>query len=111
MEIQFNAGDRKPPDKPVGIGPVILLCLFALPFAAFGTFAFLAGIKKWITGDTMDGAMLALFGLIFGLVGYGLMFLAVRGRKKSKEAAAMAARHPDEPWKLRPDWAAGRIKS
>ena len=55
--------------------------------------------------------MLCLFGLIFSAVGFGLMFGAVWGWKKSKQTAELQARNPDKPWLARPDWAAGKIKS
>lgn len=52
-----------------------------------------------------------LFGLVFALVGYGLIAGAwYANRKLKREAAARAAR-PDEPWAWRDDWAAGRIRS
>ena len=94
-----------------GIGGTIFLILFSTPFAGAGLFAFVQGIKKLIAGQTKDGLMLCLFGLVFSAVGFGLMFGAVWGRKKLKQTAELQARNPDKPWLLRPDGAAGKIKS
>ena len=97
--------------KSTGIAAVAFLFLFGLPFAGFGVFAAVAGVKKLIAGDIKDGLMLTLFGSLFSLVGFGLMFAAVWGRKKSKQEAEAKARFADKPWLARPDWAAGKIKS
>jgi hypothetical protein len=107
VEMQ-NSGS---PGKSGGIGGMIFLILFATPFAGFGLLAVVQGIKKLIAGETKDGLMLCLFGLIFSGVGFGLMLGAVRARKKAKQTAELQARFADQPWRLRPDWAAGRIKS
>ena len=110
-DLQFNSENRSPVGKPAGIAATIFLILFATPFAGFGLVALVQGVRKLLAGSGMDGAMLCLFGFILSSVGFGLMFAAVWSRKKAKQAAELQARFPDEPWKLRTDWAAGKIKS
>jgi hypothetical protein len=109
--LQFDFGNQRPSGKSGELFATIFLILFATPFAGFGLVAAVAGVRKFIAGDTTNGLMLCLFGLIFSGVGFGLMFLAIRGRKKLKEQAELQVRYPDKPWMLRADWAAGRIKS
>jgi hypothetical protein len=108
---QFNPASRNSSGKPGGIAAIIFVVLFATPFAGFGLFALVQGIEKIIAGETKDGLMLCLFGLIFSAVGFGLMFGAIWGRKKSQQAAELQARFADKPWQARADWAAGKIKS
>jgi hypothetical protein len=97
--------------KSGGISATIFLFLFATPFAGFGVFAVIKGIKEVIAGQTVDGLMLCIFGLVFSTVGFGLMFGSIWAWKKSKQTAELQVRNPDKPWLLRADWAAGRIKS
>jgi hypothetical protein len=50
-------------------------------------------------------------GLVFAAVGVGLIVATRYGTKKLAAENAQRARHPDEPWRWRPDWASGRIAS
>ncbi len=52
-----------------------------------------------------------LFGLVFGGVGFGLLIGSLKGNKKVKQASALEAQYPDEPWKWRADWATGQLES
>jgi len=108
---QFNLGKSDSSAKSAGILGTVFLFLFGLPFLGFGVFAIKEAVSKFIEGKTKDALMLGLFGLIFASAGLGVMFLAVWARKKSKRDAELKALHPDQPWLLRDDWAAGRIKS
>ena len=108
---QLDSTGRNSTVKADGIGGTVFLILFATPFAGAGLFAVVQGIKKLIAGQAKDGLMLCLFGLVFSSVGFGLMFGAIWGRKKLRQTAELQARNPDKPWLLRPDWAAGKIKS
>lgn len=89
----------------------IFLFLFSLPFAGFGVFALVQGVRKLIAGDLHNGFGLGAFGLIFSAVGFGLMIAVVVSRKKAGQAAIIEAAHPHAPWLLRADWAAGYCKS
>jgi hypothetical protein len=110
-DFQADFDKPKSSSKTDGIGAVIFLVIFSLPFAGFGLAALVQGIRKTIAGDMHDGPMLCLFGFIFSLVGFGLMIGVIWGWKKSKETDALKAQYADKPWMIRPDWAAGRIKS
>ena len=54
-------------------------------------------------------AMKMVFALVFGGVGFGLLFGARIGGKKLAAANALRDQFPDEPWRWRPEWAHGRI--
>src|SRR5215467_935005 len=90
------------------------LFVFALPFAGFGLFAVKAGLEQMIngTGTAKSPAwMLALVGLTFAGIGFGLMGVAIFGGRILKRRQRLQAEHPAEPWLWREDWAQGRIKS
>jgi hypothetical protein len=52
-----------------------------------------------------------VFGLVFGGVGFGLLFGSRYAAKKLAAEQVEQARYPDEPWRWRGDWASGRIES
>ena len=89
----------------------IFLFLFSLPFAGFGVFALVQAVQKLIAGDLHNAGGVAIFGLIFSTVGFGLMTMVVVSRKKAGQVANIVAAHPQAPWLLRADWAAGYCKS
>lgn len=84
--------------------------LFLLPFAAVGTFTALRAIRLTQLGNWHEALLYAVFALTFGGVGYGGLVGMRAGYTKSKEEAALRARHPAEPWLWRPSWAARRIE-
>ena len=91
---------------------VVLICLFALPFAGFGLFALSQAIK--LIGAPPGGQSFwypLMFGVIFSGVGFGLLWLVFTGRKRYARQQQLQAEHPAEPWLWRADWAAGRVKS
>jgi hypothetical protein len=60
------------------------------------------------------GSMLwfnAMFALVFGGAGFGLLIGSVRARRQQRLAEARLAEAPDEPWRARADWASGVIRS
>jgi hypothetical protein len=90
----------------------VLICLFGLPFAGFGLFAFSQAIKQ--IGAPPGGQSFwypMMFGAIFSGIGFGLISLALVGRKRYARQRQLQAEHPAEPWLWRADWAAGRVKS
>ena len=91
----------------VGFGCVVL---FALPFAAVGLFAGVQSALKLATGDWRTAAFLGLFAIVFGGVGLGLAVAALAARREAERRALAQARHPDEPWLWREDWASGRLE-
>jgi hypothetical protein len=109
MRINFNtarSGSSGVSNK-VGMG---CLTLFLLPFCAVGVGGFIAGIGQLSGDDPKRGAFLMLFSLIFGGVGFGLLYAAWRGHKVEQELARLRAERPGEPWITRADWVSGRIK-
>ncbi|MGA8773116.1 MAG: hypothetical protein WB536_01925 [Terriglobales bacterium] len=90
----------------------LLICLFGLPFAGFGLFAFSQALK--LIGAPPGGQSFwvpLMFGLIFSGVGFGLIFLALTGGKRYARQQYLQGEHPAEPWLWRADWASGRVKS
>ena len=111
MEIPPNTLTR--PEQPKLSDRVTtgIAALFGLPFAAFGTAGFIAGIKKLAAGDTRGGLPLMLISPIFAFVGFGLWYGLYRASKAKKRTDAISAAHPDEPWLVNDQWAGGSIKS
>ena len=110
-DLEFDSGRSNSSGKSSGIGAMIVLTLFATPFAGFGLFAIIKGATCLMAGDTRNGIPLCIFGLIFSTVGFGLMAGAVFGRKKFKQKEQLQARYAGKPWMTRPDWAEGKVKS
>ena len=88
------------------------LTLFALPFAAVGVVTACISIKQFVEGpdDWQKTLMLGVFALVFGGVGFGLMFAARWGKGKVREERELQQRYPEAPWMWKTEWAAGRIK-
>ena len=51
----------------------------------------------------------AIFALVFGGAGFGLIGLALRGKKKVKAQEDLRQLYPEEPWRWREEWAEGRV--
>jgi len=97
-------------DRSSKLGMVVL-CLFALPFAGFGLFALGTAFQQVLSGSgNAQVWLLLLFGLVFGGIGFGLMFAAIVGSRVLKRQQRAQAEHPAEPWLWREDWAQGRIQ-
>jgi hypothetical protein len=91
-------------------GPVGCIALFLLLFAGVGVFAAVQTVHMIATGQWGQAAFFGLFAITFGGVGVGGLIALARGRRRLAEVEATRARHPDEPWLWRADWAAGRIE-
>lgn len=68
-------------------------------------------VRSGLAGDGSRAAQQALFGLVFGGIGFGLIATAARGRRRARDAETRRREHPDRPWLWRRDWAEGRIES
>ncbi|MCG3148352.1 MAG: hypothetical protein PCFJNLEI_01795 [Verrucomicrobiae bacterium] len=103
MNIQFQSNLK--PKAALGC-----LTLFLLPFflAGFGIIA--AGARKVFRGEK-DGWLIIGFGLFFAAFAGGFYWLGIRGTKDSALQAARREQFANEPWKIREDWATGRIRS
>jgi hypothetical protein len=51
-----------------------------------------------------------IFALVFGGVGFAMLFGARVGARKLADERVLQRRFPNEPWRWRKDWADGRIK-
>ena len=91
-------------------GAVGCIALFLLPFAGVGVFAAVQAVRMAMLGDWGQAAFFGLFAITFGGVGVGGLVALARGRRRLADAEAAKARHPEEPWLWRADWAAGRIE-
>ena len=92
-------------------GVFIFLSLFALPFAAAGLFAVSTGMQRIAAGGPKEAYPLVLGGLVFSLVGFGLLAGVFFGTKKMKVLTRLSAENPASPWMWRADWAQGRANS
>jgi hypothetical protein len=85
------------------------LYLFALPFCAFGLFAAVWSIERLRAGDLAMGAYTAMFAIVFGGAGFGLVYAFRWGTRSAQARDRLRAANPDQPWLWREDWASGRI--
>ena len=53
----------------------------------------------------------SIFLVVFGGAGFGLIGAGIYGGKKANRDAELEARHPDEPWMHKDNWASGKIVS
>jgi hypothetical protein len=56
-------------------------------------------------------ALKALFALVFGGVGFGLICVAVSSSRAARRQATQQEQYPGEPWKWRDDWRVGRLEA
>ena len=82
-----------------------------MPFCGFGLFALLSGSRAAILGGSKQSWALAMAGLVFTIVGGGLLTAAIWGSQKLKKAEIAQGEHPGQPWLWREDWSHGRATS
>ena len=83
--------------------------MFALPFCGFGLFALVWSIRYLRAGNLPMTAYTAMFAVVFGGVGFGLVYAFRWGAQLAQARDRLRAANPDQPWLWREDWAAGRI--
>jgi hypothetical protein len=83
--------------------------LFALPFVGFGLFALMGSIQYLLAGNLSMTAYAAMFAVVFGGVGFGLIYGLRRGAQLVQARDRLRGANPDQPWLWREDWVAGRI--
>ncbi|HUS38130.1 MAG TPA: DUF3592 domain-containing protein [Pirellulales bacterium] len=54
---------------------------------------------------------MSLFAVLFGSVGFGLLFWSVFSVKLEQQENKLVAEFPDQPWKQKPAWADGKVHS
>jgi hypothetical protein len=91
----------------------LILLLFGIPFAAIGVITLVVAVKRFLTGSAplTFVAFLMIFALVFGGVGFGVIFGGRWGLKEEEKKKQFQAAHPDTPWMWREDWACGHIQS
>jgi hypothetical protein len=52
-----------------------------------------------------------VFVVLFGGVGWGLLIASFAAHRRLRAEAALVAQYPNEPWRHRVEWSAGRIRS
>jgi hypothetical protein len=112
-----NRPENKPLAKVRFVVSQVVLCVFGIPFAAFGIFAIYDAWKNWhgkIHNPVHNPVVTVIFGLIFCAMGFGIIFWAATAGRRKKKAEEKFLKQTDggaKPWLLRADWAAGKIKS
>jgi hypothetical protein len=94
-----------PSNHNLGAGCLIV---FAIPFAAIGTGALVSFARGLVRGGEMP-VVLGIVGMVFSLVGYGMIVGALMGRKRGQREDELRARHPGQPWLWKEEWASRRI--
>jgi hypothetical protein len=98
-------------DRNEKIG-VAILCVMGGGFAFFGLMAWFLAWRNMAT--LLSQSMLwfpLLFGTVFSVIGFGLLYLALTGSKRMARQKQVQSVHPGEPWMWRADWAQGRANS
>jgi len=90
---------------------LIFIVLFMLPFCGVGLFFIGYALSAAFSGQAELGTVLfsGLFGLVFGGVGVGIIWMALKGNKSSLQVDERKIQHPDKPWLWRKDWASRMI--
>ncbi len=96
--------------KPSATAALGCGALFSLPFIGFGVGAMVAAFSKYGGGDRSGAAALGLFGLVFSLVGFGLLAAIISGHRQARRRERIEEAHPESPWLWREDWAAGQVR-
>ena len=92
-------------------GAALFLVLFGCPFLGAGLFVIymqLAGSGNSGTGGTI---LSVVVGLVFAVIGAGLIYAAIGGYGRLKKQAAIEEANPLSPWLWRTDWASRRSES
>ncbi|HTP13606.1 MAG TPA: hypothetical protein VMM37_08240 [Bacteroidota bacterium] len=89
----------------------ILTIMFLTPFCIVSLVSAWFAFEAFLQGDLKKGAFLAIFSLAFGGASLRIAASLVSGRRLARQALALYAAHPDQPWLWRSDWAAGVARS
>src|SRR5688500_5399560 len=79
--------------------------LFGLPFALVGLLCTAGALRQLIHGDWKQALLGSVYAVVFCGVGFGLIYLSIRPPLRAPTTLEASA--PGEPWRSRPDWAAG----
>ncbi len=95
--------------KPPTRTGLILVTLFALPFAALSIVSLTQAIAYARTGDWHNAVFETMAVIVLGCIGFGILTVVFFKWKVAIQTARGRAKYPDKPWLWRSDWAAGRI--
>lgn len=84
--------------------------LFGLPFALCGLSVAAGVLWQLSQGTWKDAAVGSIYALVFCGIGFWIIIGSIRDPLNAATIAQRASA-PGEPWRRRPDWAAGRIVS
>jgi hypothetical protein len=86
------------------------IAAFGLPFLLIGIGVTGSAVANLAAGASGSEPLLrGAGGLVFALVGAGIISAAVIGHRLERARLALRTRHPEAPWRWRPDWDAGRV--
>jgi hypothetical protein len=88
---------------------LIILTLFALPWAAISIGALIQAVHYVQAGNWHDAIFETVAVILCGCIGFGILTAVVLKWKVAVQSAKGRAEHPNEPWLWRPDWAVGRV--
>ena len=87
------------------------LALFGVPFLVGGLAVMGSALRKLsAAADGKEPLPAVAGGLLFVLVGTAVIAAAIVGHRVELIRAALRERHPDAPWRWRPEWDSGRIR-
>src|SRR6266436_9788029 len=92
-------------------GAALFLALFGLPFLGAGLFFIYAQIVSRANFKPGDAILGVMFGLVFAVIGAGLIYAAIGGYGRLKKQAEIEEANPLSPWLWRTDWAMRRAES
>jgi hypothetical protein len=96
--------------KPPTRTGLVFLTLFALPWAAISVAGVVQAVNYARAGNLHDAIFEAIAVILCGCMGFGILTAVFAKWKVAAQAARGRAKHPNEPWLWRPDWAAGRVE-
>ena len=96
--------------KPPTRTGLVFLTLFALPWAAISVAGVVQAVNYARAGNLHDAIFEAIAVILCGCMGFGILTAVFVKWKVAAQATRGRAKHPNEPWLWRPDWAAGRVE-
>jgi hypothetical protein len=84
---------------------------FCVVFCAIGLGILYGAIVTYQQGETEKAVLMLFAALAFGGFGLGILVLTTIGYRSRARETELRATYPNEPWKWRDDWAAGRVRS
>jgi hypothetical protein len=96
-----------------GIGTKVMLGILATGFGAGAFHLGRLSVRRFISGDGVEGGMFALLALFAAAVPVAFLFLlpaVEEGDARMREMQRRRDLYPDEPWRGNPDWDSGSLE-